>query len=426
MSALRIFLMFLAGAAALPAQETQLLAGLARVEITPTTFGPMYGYTNRKCGPGTGVHDPLYAKVLVLRAGDAKMAIVTMDLGSIQSSVLFERVAGELQIPVLLLSTSHTHSGPAFLPSSLGTREPSPYLAELEEKIFGAVKQAAGAMFPAKLGVGRGSIRLGYNRLLMRDDGRARALFDNLERVPYGPVDPEFMLLRVTDMEDRTRALLVHYAAHAVVLGPTNCLYSADYPGVVQARIEAAMPGAQAMFAQGAAGSTNPLFQGRTGNPEADFATVAKMGNLLADEVLRAAKGIEPLAAGPASILHRTKTLNFEGRWAEKRVFPVGITTVLINGQVAIATAPGEPFLAMQTRWKREADAPYALFYGYTQTTPEPWPGYLPDIRSAAYGGYGANGATNIEVGAAERIMDQHLIQLFDLKNLWVKEPGRP
>ena len=52
-------------------------------------------------------------------------------------------------------------------------------------------------MFPAKLGVARGSLQLGYNRLLLRDDGRARALFDNMERVPYGTVDPELVLLRV-------------------------------------------------------------------------------------------------------------------------------------------------------------------------------------------------------------------------------------
>ena len=92
--------------------------------------------------------------------------------------------------------------------------------------------------FPAKLGIARGSIQLGYNRLLPRDDGRLRALFDNLERVPYGPVDNEFILLRVDDTEGSAKALLIHYATHAVVLGPTNCKYSADYPGVLQARVE--------------------------------------------------------------------------------------------------------------------------------------------------------------------------------------------
>ena len=32
----------------------ELKAGVARVEITPSTFMPMYGYANRKCGPANG------------------------------------------------------------------------------------------------------------------------------------------------------------------------------------------------------------------------------------------------------------------------------------------------------------------------------------------------------------------------------------
>ncbi len=422
----RVLLPALLCFASLPAAGQELLAGVARIEITPSTNGPMFGYANRKCGLSTAVHDPLYAKALVLQAGEQRVAIVTLDLGSISSGVLFRRVADELKIPVLLLSLSHTHSGPAFMAYSLGAKEPSPYLTELEGKVFEVVKRASESMSPARLAVGRGSIQLGYNRLLVRDDGRARAVFDNLDRVPYGPVDPEVMLLRVEDPEGKPRALLVHYTAHPVALGSTSCLYSADYPGVMKARVEAAMPGVEAMFVQGAAGDINPLFQGRTGNSEADFATMTKMGDLLAAEVLRAAKRMQPASSGPASIVCRTQTMPFKGRWDPARDFPVGVTTLLINGKIAIATVPGEPFLQMQTRWKTAAAAPYALFYGYTQTTSNPWPGYIPDLRSAAHGGYGADVSTNIEIGAAERIMDQHLTNLYDLRGMWLKQPGKP
>ncbi|MBE0656421.1 MAG: neutral/alkaline non-lysosomal ceramidase N-terminal domain-containing protein [Bryobacteraceae bacterium] len=413
-------------AGALSAAAQDLLAGIAKIEITPAFNGPMYGYSNRKCGESTAVHDPLFAKALVLQAGSQRVAIVTIDLGSISSDAIFRRVADELNIPVLILSLSHTHSGPAFMASSLGGKEPSPYLKELETKLFVVVKQASASMAPARLALGRGSIQLGYNRLLPRDDGRSRALFDNLDRVPYGPVDPEVGLIRIDAADGRPRALMVHYTAHPVTLGSTNCLYSADYPGVMKARVESAMPGVETMFVQGAAGDTNPLFQGRTGNSEADFATMTKMGELLAAEVLRAAKSMEPLPAGPASIVSKTQTLPFKGRWDQSRAFPVGITTLLINGKIAIATVPGEPLLALQTRWKSDAGVPYPFFYGYTQTTSNPWPGYLPDIKSAAHGGYGADNATNIEVAAAERIMDQHLVNLYALRGMWLDKPGRP
>src|SRR5437660_8339586 len=248
-----------------PAADLTLEAGVAKVDITPAFFGPMYGYANRRCGPANGTHDPLFAKALVLRTGDSRMAIVTLDLGSITSENLHREVSSKLGIPVLLLSASHTHSGPLYLDGK------SPYLKELEQKIFTAVEQASQSMFPARLGVGRGSAQLGYNRPLLRDDGRSRAVFDNLDRIPYGPVDPEFTLLRVEDASGAARALLVHYAVHAVVLGPSSCKYSADYPGVLQARVESEMPGAQCMFVQGGAGDINPLFQGRSKNEEMDF-----------------------------------------------------------------------------------------------------------------------------------------------------------
>jgi len=194
-------------------------AGMAKVDITPSSFGPMYGYANRKCGPSNGTHDPLFARALVLAAGGSRLAIVTLDLGSIVSSGLGSDVSGKLGIPVLLLAASHTHSGPAFLPSQANAPgitpasfEASPYQVELERKIFKAVEQAVSSMFSARLGIGHGSLQLGYNRLLLRDDGRARALFDNLERIPYGPVDPEFTLLRIEDMNGAMRALVVYYA----------------------------------------------------------------------------------------------------------------------------------------------------------------------------------------------------------------------
>lgn len=408
----------------LPAQE--LLAGLARIDITPTEFGPMYGYRNRKCGPAVGVRDALHAKALVLQAGETRIAIVTMDLGSIAGASIHRRAADELQLPLVLLAPSHTHSAPAFLGASLGTDGPSPYLAQLEDKIMQALREASSQMSPARLSLERGAIRLGYNRLLLREDGRARALFDNLDRVPHGPVDPEYVLLQVSSTEGAPRALIVHYTAHPVALGTTNCLYSGDFPGVLQRRIESAMPGVQAMFVQGAAAETNPLFQGRTGDTEKDFATMTRMGDLLADEVLKTAKRLKPGEPKPASILHHTTTLNFKGRWAAETKIPVGLSTVLINGEIAIASVPGEPFLTMQERWKQHADVPYPLFYGYTQSTPDPWPGYIPGIRTAAYGGYGADNATTIEPGAAERIMDHHLIQLYGLRGMWLNEPGRP
>jgi hypothetical protein len=418
-------------ALALPATASaaeELKAGVARVEITPSTFMPMYGYSNRKCGPANGTHDPLFAKVLVLEAGGSRMAVVTADVGSLVSDNLRRDVAAKLNIPVLLLSASHTHSAPAFLPfgsAPASSDEARSYLAELERKIFGAIEKASQSMFTARLGVGKGSLQLGYNRLLLREDGRARAVFDNLERIPYGPVDPEIVLLRVEDAEGRAKALLVHYAVHAVVLGPTSCKYSADYPGVLQSAVEKELDGTQVMFVQGGAGDINPLFQGRSGREADDFAVMEKMGQLLSAEVLRAYKTVKPLQPVVDPIKVKSEIMTFADRWEKDKTLEVGIMTILIGREIAIATVPGEPLHKLQRMWKEQADVPYPLFYGYTLSAGGTWAGYIPDLRSAAYGGYGADASTRIEVGAGEKIMLRHLTFLFELLGMWKDKPGR-
>jgi hypothetical protein len=425
-AAILLFALMLQGP---PPPAAELRAGVSRVEITPSAFMTMYGYANRKCGPANGTHDPLFAKALVLEAGGSRIALVTADLGSLVSENLRRDVASKLGIPVLLLSASHTHSAPAFLPfgsSPASSPEAKAYVAEMERKIFGAIEQASRAMFPARLGIGKGSLQLGYNRLLLREEGRARAVFDNLERIPYGPVDPEIVLLRVEDAAGAAKALLVHYAAHAVVLGPTSCKYSADYPGVLQSTVERELPGTQVMFVQGGAGDINPLFQGRSGKEDQDFAVMEKMGQLLAAEVLRAYKGVRPLAAVTEPIRVRSEVLTFAERWEKDKTMDVGLTTILIGREVAIATVPGEPLHKLQKTWKEHADVPYPLFYGYTWSAGGTWAGYIPDLRSAAYGGYGADASTRIELGAGEKILLRHLTSLYELLGMWKDKPGRP
>jgi neutral ceramidase len=103
----------------------------------------------------------------------------------------------------------------------------------------------------------------------------------------------------------------------------------------------------------------------------------------------------------------------------------VGITTVLINRQIAIATVPGEPMHKLQRMWKEQAEAAYPLFYGYTFSSRGSWAGYIPDLRSAAYGGYGADANTDLEIGAGEKIVLHHLANLYDLRGMWHDKPGQ-
>lgn len=122
----------------------------------------------------------------------------------------------------------------------------------------------------------------------------------------------------------------------------------------------------------------------------------------------------------------RSEVLTFPERWEKDKTMEVGITTILLGRELAIATIPGEPFHKLQKTWKELADVPYPLFYGYTWSAGGTWAGYIPDLHSAAYGGYGADASTRIEVGAGEKIMLRHLTTLYDLLGMWKDKPGRP
>jgi len=65
------------------ADSGRLKAGTAKVDITPPVGQPMGGFlarlkkNNEAC---EGIHDRLFARVVVLDDGDTSVAIVTMDL----------------------------------------------------------------------------------------------------------------------------------------------------------------------------------------------------------------------------------------------------------------------------------------------------------------------------------------------------------
>ncbi len=426
------------------AASADLRAGVARVDITPAGSMALYGYANRPCGPvSTGTHDPLHAKVLVLESAGTRLAIVTLDLGSMLSERLRRDVGSRLGIPVLLQAASHTHAAPAFLREDSNPQaraSAQAYLAELEAKVFDAVDAASRAMTPVTLSVARSSLQLGYNRLLPGKGGRARTLFDNLERIPYGPVDPELVVLRVdrvpsagaaaapdsTDDSGSPLALLVHYATHPVVLGPTNCKFSADFPGVLQAEVEAALPGSQVMFVQGGAGDINPIFMARSSDEARDFGVVQKMGATLAAEVVDATRRAAAVPRGTPGIASRSEIVTVKDRWDAARTIDIGITTVLIDGTVAIATFPGEVMHRLQLAWKARAEVAVPLFYGYTYSAGGDLAGYVPDLRSAAHGGYGADTDTRVEVGTGERLVERHLINLYALQGMWVEKTRAP
>ena len=90
-----------------------------------------------------------------------------------------------------------------------------------------------------------------------------------------------------------------------------------------------------------------------------------------------------------------------------------------------IATFPGEPFIQLQLDWKKKVEVAHPFLFGYTWHRGT-WPNYVPDIKSAALGGYGADQSNPkmIEVGSGEAVMNKHLENMYRLTGLMREEPG--
>jgi hypothetical protein len=76
-------------------------------------------------------------------------------------------------------------------------------------------------------------------------------------------------------------------------------------------------------------------------------------------------------------------------------------------------------FVQFQLDWKDKMKlaAMNGFMFGYSWSGGK-WPGYIPDVRSAALGGYGADGGNVIQVGAGEQIMTKQLENYYRLNGL--------
>ncbi|HEX5411166.1 MAG TPA: neutral/alkaline non-lysosomal ceramidase N-terminal domain-containing protein [Terriglobia bacterium] len=421
-----------------------LRAGVARTEITPSAGLPMYGYFDRikNNETATGTLDPLFSRVLVLEAGQTRVAIVTLDLGRTFDSATVDRIRTALHqqdnISGLMLTASHTHSGP----NIVDVDPPAAVMAWEKlaaEKIIRAAHEACDHLAEARLGTGYGSVYIGYNRRVINPDGMIRMLWTNPTRIPTSPVDPTVAVVRVDRMDGTPMAILVNYACHPVIFGSDNHQYSADYPGVMAQVVEQAFGERPiCFFLQGADGDINPY---DAGTPLIEEAVKKRdwTGEQIGHEVVRVAKGIQTQAPAAASLQFAEDILQIPVRWnPEKfrqgllanfgpRVFddhadffkqkapdklPLAVTTLLIDKQIAFAGLPGEPFVDFQKEWRARCPFSDAFFLGYTNGYFD----YFPTIEAASQGGYGAGDSdTYVAVGAGQQMVDHALERLYEM-----------
>ncbi|MCM8821440.1 MAG: hypothetical protein NC831_01305 [Candidatus Omnitrophica bacterium] len=245
-----------------------LLAGAAEIDITPPVGTLLAG--SLKPRVSIGIEEPLYVKAIVIESNGKRIAYVIFDL------VALDRILAEKGIKMasektgifaesIVWAASHTHTGPYtgglfFDESNINNR----WLETICEKMAQCIVEADRRKTPVKFSKMRSfHYGLGHNRRIEFKNGRAIntwLLANAPEQIQSlgssGPIDPEIGIFCFEKLDGTILSVMFHFTLHT----NTNfgLKFSADYPGVVAARLrERFGPDVTTLFLPGACADIN-------------------------------------------------------------------------------------------------------------------------------------------------------------------------
>ena len=389
-----------------------LRAGYAEEEITPGPGMSLIGYEfrDRELPPGNGgVHDPLRVRVLALESGRTLCFWVTLDL-----CILTREVAGELRRRLaglnggnedrILLSCSHTHSGPFPQMGRVSGREEGlrplddatppdeteAYTQHVFERVETAVRRAQGLLNPVTAEVQEAPLGIGYNRRVPR--GKGVAVCWNPEEFPAlhpgGAPDPTLTVLRFRHERGPGSYVLWSVGVHPVCLGKTSRVVSADWPGAANRMIREEDPDCRPLFVQGAGGEVHPWIA--TQNDPA-----------LLDVVARPAAALVRLLGYAGVPMGRRPVIRIVRE--EVRIGKQTVDATLWRiGDLLVVGVPVELFGTLSTAFRQRWKGPVMF-----ATLTNGWECYWPDRESFAQGNYEVEAARSFgrRAGDGERLM---------------------
>lgn len=403
-----------------PLPDPGLLAGAAKVIITPASPIPMSGYGGRK-DPFKGVHDDIYARIVVFSDGKNKAAIISTELIGIsnvfwsETTEAIEKKTG-IKKEFIFLSAVHNHNGPTINVYNDGnTPDVMVYVKDLREKLVATTADAVRNMVPVNIGVGKGECKMNINRRAQNGKGQI-----SLGRNPYGPCDQEVGVIRIDDKAGKPVSIIMNWPCHAVVLGPKNYMITGDWPGAASRYVEKDFhQNFVAPVTIGASGDINPLY-----GPHIDFENNSSyafgkdaIGEDLGKESLRVAREMKTFSNGVINATQRlvsveAKDEEVPGRFQQPNSSKEGSLQIRLSairiGNIILTGVSGEVFNQISVRMRKQS--PYTNTFMITHCNGSS--GYLVTEESYAEGGYEVN-STRAKTGAEKAIIE-NLLEMID------------
>ena len=350
-----------------------LRAGLGKSDITRRKTDEVMGDMAVKAALGMAtqgeikIHDPLYAKALVLDDGTTRAAIISMDviaiggLGEIKDDFL-PTVRAEIERGLnisgknILINASHNHL--------VGGQ----ICDDVVEKAVEAARHACANLVPVRIGVGRGKEdRITMNRRIRLKNGKvwterhANPSPEDEDVAGVGPIDPDIGVLRVDTLDDRPFAVVYNFAAHPYT-GASGGGVTAELPGFTSKVIEQNLGnGAMALFLQGAAGDITEIYYKEINRPR----NAEPLGMMLGLSTLDAWRGVR---TGDGSIKVISETLELPRRTdISERVKALEEEQGRLLESLAQTSLNFKAFLPLYVKYRLNPEFPSYYAYWYKQ-----------------------------------------------------------
>ena len=204
------------------------------------------GFHNRR--PAQGIHDDIWARVMVVDDGQTRIAIVGLDVvGFLNDEVIDIRKAlpKELKLDYTIVSSTHNHEGPDLVgiwgESPFKSGVDIDYMQDVKDKTVLAITRAVESLRPAKL------------RFAQDLENGANFVMDT--RLPE-EMDPGIRIIHAIDIEaDTTLGSLVSWGNHPETLWSENLLISSDFPHYIRESVEKGIKRNGSVLAEGLGGT---------------------------------------------------------------------------------------------------------------------------------------------------------------------------
>ncbi len=284
--------------------ENIIQAGFAQMDITPDTKAAkvyIAGFGNNRVA--TGVHDPLFARAIVLeQPGGKKIGIVSVDLVGLFHDFTLETRKLVPELDYLVVCSTHNHNGPDTLglwgPGFGRSGVDKAYVRSIQNRIPNLIREAMADRKPCKVVAAKAAAPE-----LLRD-GR-------LPDIKH----EDLVVLRFDEIKSgKTHGFLLQWNNHPETVDSNGTLITADFPTPALETMAKRL-GCKGIYLTGTVGGLMTTIgvkvKDKAGKELAlkTFETMNRLGELLGEKALGALK--EAKGVSISQLEYRSKIVHF-------------------------------------------------------------------------------------------------------------------